>query len=369
MNTSLLRTRFRFFALPLLAAALAAAGCTKKTDAPATQESNAAPAAAGGARTVNLAIWSNYVSPELLEEFQKKTGIRVQLSHYSSNEELLAKLQAGASGYDVAVPSDYMVFAMAKLGLILELDYAQLPNSKSLDPKYLKKPYDPENKHSVPYNWGTTGIAVNRAVYKGEVKGWKNLFNNPDLAGKVTMLDDSREVISAALKSLGFSLNTTNPSELAKAKELLIKARPRIKAFTSEPMVPLVNGETVVAHAYLSDALQARKRTGGKIEYVIPEEGGTFWIDSLVIPKGAQHVAEAHAFIDFLLDAKSGVSTTTNVLVAPANKDTVALLPKELQTDAALFPPAAVLAKCEMFQDLGDGLTAWDRVWTEVKAQ
>lgn len=344
------------------------AGCTKK---PVTASTDAAaPAAAeSGSRVVNLAIWSNYVSPELLSEFQKKTGITVQVANYSSNEELLAKLQAGASGYDVAVPSDYMVFAMIKLGLVHELDYAQLPNSSQLDGKFLKKPYDPDNKYSVPYDWGTTGIAVNRSVYKGEIKGWKNLFNNADLAGKFTLLDDVRETIGAALKAQGFSLNSKDPGELAKAKALLLSVRGKVKAFTSEPMMPLVNGETPVAHAYLSDALQARKQTGGKIEYVIPEEGGTLWIDNLVIPAGSRHLKEAHAFINFLLEARSNVSTVMNVFVSPANKDAFALLPKDFQNNTMLFPSAAALAKCEMIQDLGESLTQWDRIWTEVKAQ
>lgn len=360
---------FKISALALVAALSLSMGCTKKApDAPdsGTAENTAAPR---GARIVNLAIWSNYVSPELLAEFEKKTGIKVQVSNYSSNEELLAKLQAGASGYDVAVPSDYMVFAMTKLGLIRELDLAQLPNSKSLDPKFKKKPYDPENKFSVPYDWGTTGIAVNRTLYKGEIKGWKNLFGNADLAGKFSLLDDVRETLGAALKAQGFSLNSKNPDELAKAKELLIKNRGKIKAFTSEPMMPLTNGETAVAHAYLSDALQARRASGGKIEYIIPEEGGTLWIDNLVVPTGALHVKEAHEFINFLLEAKSNASTVMSIFVAPANKDTFALLPKDLQSNTMLFPPAALLAKCEMMLDLGEALAVWDRVWTEVKAQ
>src|SRR5262249_5007931 len=154
--------------------AVCVSACTKK-EASSGGES-AAPA---GNRVVNLAIWSNYVSPEMLAEFEKSSGIKVRISNYSSNEELLAKLQAGASGYDVAVPSDYMVFAMVKLGLLEPLDYAQLGNSKSLDAKFMKKAFDPENKFSVPYDWGTTGIAVNRDLYKGELKSWKQLFSNP----------------------------------------------------------------------------------------------------------------------------------------------------------------------------------------------
>ena len=179
--------------------------CTKKgAEAPTAAQSGAAT----GSKVVNLAIWSNYIKPEVLTEFEKRTGIKVQVSNYSSNEELLAKLQAGASGYDVVVPSDYMVFAMSKLGLLKELDFTQLPNFKSIDPKYLKKQFDPANKYSIPYDWGTTGIAVNRTLYKGKIAGWKDLFNNADLAGKVTLLDDVRETIGAALKAQGLSLNS-----------------------------------------------------------------------------------------------------------------------------------------------------------------
>jgi spermidine/putrescine transport system substrate-binding protein len=339
--------------------ALSASACTKK----AAEE--AAPSAP---KIVNLAIWSNYVSPELLKEFEAKTGIKVQVSNYSSNEELLAKLQAGATGYDVAVPSDYMVSVMAHMQLIHELDHSKLPNSKSLDPKLLKKEFDPQNKFSVPYDWGTTGIAVNRALYKGRITGWKDLFESPELKGKFTLLDDVRETLGAALKSQGYSLNTKNEEELKKAKELLVKLRSRVKGFTSEPMMPLVNGETAVAHAYMSDALQARRESGGKIEYIIPVEGATLWIDNLVIPKGAPNLEAAHAFINFLLEPKSNASTVQAVLVAPANKDTFALLPKEIQSNPALFPSEDVMKKLEMIHDLGDSLAAWDRIWTEVKA-
>jgi spermidine/putrescine transport system substrate-binding protein len=319
-------------------------------------------------KKVNLAIWSNYLPPELISRFEKQSGVKVQVSNYSSNEELLAKLQAGASGYDVVVPSDYMIFVMNKLGLLNELDYAQIPNSKSIDSKFLKKGYDPENKHSIPYDWGTTGIAINRTLYSGTVKGWKDLFTKEDLFGKFTLLDDAREVIGAALKLQGHSLNSKNPDELNQAKALLLKARKNVKAFTSEPLMPLVNGETAVAHIFMSDALQARRKTGGKIDYIIPEEGGTLWVDSLVIPKGAKNLKEAHQLINFLLEPSSNAATVVSVLVAPANREAFALLPKDIQNDPLLFPPASVLAPCEMIQDLGDGLVMWDRIWTEIKA-
>jgi spermidine/putrescine transport system substrate-binding protein len=355
-----------FSLLSLFIFCLCLADCTKQnSDSPLSSN----PSANAPARIVNLAIWSNYIAPELITQFEKRSGIKIQISNYSSNEELLAKLQAGASGYDVAVPSDYMIFVMSKLALLQELDYSLLSNTKSLDPKFLKKLYDPENRYSVPYNWGTTGIGINRTLYKGEIKGWKDLFEKNDLAGKMSLLDDAREVLGAALKAQGFSLNSKNEAELQKAKEMLLKARSRVKAFSSEPKMPLINNEIAVAHVYMSDALQAGRTTGGKIDYLIPEEGGTLWIDSLVVPKGAKHLKEAHEFINFLIEASSNVSTVKNVLVAPVNTLTVALLPTEIRTNTMLFPPDSVLAKCEMIQDLGEFLAVWDRIWTEIKAR
>ncbi len=354
----------KFLLFVLISLLACAAACTKKSEV--TSSSAGAPASLN--KVVNLAIWSNYLSPELIADFEKRMGVKVQVSNYSSNEELLAKLQAGASGYDVVVPSDYMIFAMQKLGLLQALDPSKLPNAKSLDPRHLKRNYDPENKYSLPYDWGTTGIAVNRTLYPGEIKGWKSLFSNSALAGKFSLLDDVRETMGVALKALGYSLNTKDPAQIAQAKEFLIKHRASVKAFTSETLAMLVNGETAVSHAYVQDALQARKQTGGKIQYLIPEEGCTLWLDNLAIPTGAKNVAEAHALINYLLEAKSGASTALAIFAAPVNKESVALLPKELQADTSLFPTDAMLAKCEMIQDLGESLTLWDRAWTEVKA-
>jgi spermidine/putrescine transport system substrate-binding protein len=322
---------------------------------------------------VNLAIWSHYIPPELLEDFTNKTGIRVQVSNYSSNEELLAKLQAGASGYDVAVPSDYMVFAMSHLGLLVELAHSQLPNMASLDSRFLKRNFDPANRYSVPYDWGTTGIAVNTKLYPSSLKSWKELFEKEDLKGGFSLLDDAREVLGAALKSLGYSLNSKNLAELKQAQSLVLKARRRVKAYTSEPLTPLVNGEFAVAHIFMSDALQARKQIqktpNGSLEYLIPAEGGTLWIDNLVIPKGALHIQEAYQLINFLLQGSSNAKTVMSVFVAPANRDALQLLPLELRKDPALFPSESALAHCEMIEDLGEFLPVWDRLWTEIKAE
>ena len=193
-------------------------------------------------------------------------------------------------------------------------------------------------------------------------------MGSPELKGKVTLLDDVRETIGAALKAQKLSLNSKEPKEILKAKELLMKAREDVKAFNSETRSSLINGEMSVAHAYSTDALQARKATGGKIDFIIPEEGATLWIDNLAIPVNAPHIKEAYQFIDFLLEPKVAASTVLSIFVAPSNKEVMSLLPAEYQQNTSLFPNDSTLSKLEMMQDLGDAMVNYDRTWTEVKA-
>jgi spermidine/putrescine transport system substrate-binding protein len=338
------------------------AGCTGKKES-ANQLSNSIKP-----RTVSLFIWSNYLTPETVQEFEKKTGIHIQISNFSSNEELLAKLQAGANGYDVIVPSDYMIAVMVKLGLLKNLEMQKIPNSVNLDGFVLKKQFDPQNQFSLPYAWAMTGIAVNRDLYKGEIKSWKDLLQNPALAGKLSLLDDVREVIGATLKMNGVSLNSVNKADLDKAKSVLMSARKSVRSFNSEPMSALVNGEITAAQIYSSDAQQAVKQSGGKIAFYIPEEGSTFYIDNLAIPKSATHIEEAHELINFLLQTKANANLVRQRFTGPVVKGTTALLPKDLQKNPGIFPSAKVLAKSEMVQDLGESTALYDRIWTEVKA-
>ena len=347
----------QWFLLGWLVLAMTGLGCQSKRASDATP-----------LRSVNLAIWSNYLPTELLQEFEKKHGIQVRVSHYSSNEEVMAKLETGSSEYDLVVPSDYMVNAMIHLGLLRELDYSRLKNVKTLDPRFLKKNYDPENRYSLPYDWGSTGIVIDHAQYPGTITSWKELFERPDLAGKLSLLDDSREVIGAALKSLGYSLNSIDAKQLGQAKELLVKVKPRVKTFTSEPLTPLLNREVAVAQIFMSDALQVRAMRGEVIEYLIPREGGTLWIDHLVIPKQAKHPNEAHVLLDFLLEPKTNVETVKRVWVGPTNRETAQLLPPLLRENQHLFPPERSWSALEMIQDLGTSGVIWDRLWTEFKA-
>ncbi|HVK61168.1 MAG TPA: spermidine/putrescine ABC transporter substrate-binding protein [Bdellovibrionales bacterium] len=350
----------------LTALFLSLSACTKS--APEAGDAAAGSPEAKATKEVNLAIWANYISPEMQEKFTKETGIVLKISNFSSNEELLAKIQAGASGIDVAVPSDYMVDVMTKEKLLNPLDDSKIPNKSGLDPSVLHQSYDPENKFSLPYSWGTAGIAVNRALYKGEIKGWKDVLTKKELAGKISLLDDVREVTAGALKANGYSVNTTNETELAKAKEMLKAARPRVKMFRSDTIDALVNKEVAIAHTYSVDALQAAQKDS-KIEYIIPEEGGTRSIDNLVVLKTAKNVEAAHALINFLLSQEASTSFVKTVMGGPVVTATKAALSKELQANNGLFPSAAVMGKLESIHDVGDATRLYDRLWTEIKTE
>ena len=337
------------------------AGCTGKKE---SQESTDV----SDSKVINLFIWSSYVSPWALEEFEKKTGFHVQQTYFSSNEELLAKLQGGAVGYDIILPSDYMTSVMIKLGMLMPLDKKLIPNKENVSAEFLGKSYDPENNFSMPYAWTTTGIAVRTDLLQAPITSWKDFLANPQLHGKFSLLDDAREALGAALKLNGLSLNSTKKEDLDKAKSTLMRARKAVRTFNSEPLSALVNGEVVAAHAYSSDALQSREKMPGKINFVLPKEGATMAIDNLAIPKGAPHPKEAHNLINFLLQARASADLSQTRFVGSVIKGVREHLPKEIAEDPIVFPPKAVMDTLEMIVDLGEATRPFDRLWTEIKA-
>lgn len=336
-----------------LAVVVSAAGCTGKKTEPTNE--------------LNIAIWNNYLSPAMQERFTKETGITLNLTNYSSNEELLAKVQAGGTGIDIAVPSDYMVDIMIKLDLLQPLDKATLKSLAGLDPAFLNQSYDSENRYSLPYGWTISGIAVNRDLYKEPITSWKDLIDNPKLNGKFAMLDDVREVTGAVLKMQGESLNSTDKTVLEKTKSELMRIRGNVKMFTSDTINVLKNNEVIAAHAYSPDALQVRAATGGRIEFIIPKEGASRAIDNLVVLKGAKNPAAAHKLIDFLLRPENNVEFVKAIRAGPVVTGTRAQLPEDLKNDSTLFPSADTRARFEAIKDLGEGNRAYEDIWTSVK--
>lgn len=353
---------------PALATALvvvaALAGCTRKS----ADESGAKASATAPAR-LNLAIWGNYFEPSEEKRFEELTGIDVQITNYSSNEELLAKIQAGAGGIDMAIPSDYMVDILIKQDLLFPIEKSQIRHLADIDPQYLKLPFDPENRFSLPYAWTTAGIAVHRELYKGEVGSWKKLLETADLKGRVSLLDDTRETFAVALKVLGFSVNEKDEAKIRQAKDYLAKVRPQVKSFRSDVVDLILRKEVAAAHAYGTEALQAWKKSDGKIEYLLPDEGGTFSIDNMVILKSAENVKEAHALMNFFLTPETNVKFVERILAGPVLKQTRDLLPAELKNHRGLFPPPELLKKFERLEDVGEATRIYDRAWTELKSQ
>lgn len=347
----------RAFTFAIVFGALVQLSCTKSTTAKPEE------------KQVNLSIWGDYISPELIKKFETETGIKVHVSNYTSNEELLAKVQAGAAGVDVAVPSDYMVTIMTKLGLLKSLDKSKIPNAAKVSTDVLNKNFDPQNTYSLPYAWSTAGIAVNRDLYKGEIKSWKDILTDPKLTGKVSLLDDVREVTAAALKMNGYSVNTTDPGELKKAEEILLKAKPRIKMFRSDIKDALMSKQVAVAQAYSTDALQAAAISGNKIEYILPDEGGTRAIDTLVVLKDAPHPEAAHKLINFMLSEEVNVQFVKTIWGGPVLQTTQSNLPDGMRSNKALFPPSEKLAKFESIEDLGDKTKLYDDLWTRIKTE
>ncbi len=359
-----MRTYLRF--VPLTAALmLMTVSCTifkKRPDAQASGLRSTADAS-----VLNLYIWADYTSPAMLRDFTNQTGIEVRESNYASNEELLAKLQAGATGYDLIVPSDYMVSAMIKLGLLQRLDIRRISRLGDVDPRFLGRSYDPHNEWSVPFSWAVSGIAVNTKAYKDPVTSWNDLLRNQKVRGRVSIMDDVREALAVALKLDGYSVNTKNPSELTQAKSTLIAAKKNLKAFNAFPSTLITTGEVVMANMYSGETMVAARDSGKPINFVIPKEGSVIALDNMVIPKGAKHIDAAYAFINFFYQAKVNADFVQRMYYGPIVKGADAYLPAELRRHPILFPSDSSIQHCEMLNDLGDATPLYDRVWLEVK--
>ncbi len=265
---------------------------------------------------LNLYNWSEYIDPDLITAFEAEYGVAVIESFFESNEAMLAQIQSGVN-YDLAVPSDYMVGIMIQEGLLLELDKDAIPNYANVDADFAALPFDPDGAFSAPYQYGTTGLGVNLTVVGDDFEPTWDLLFDPDLTttfgGGVSVLNDPREAMGAALYHLGYSVNDTDIDHLREAADLISAAKPGITTFDSDQYTEaLVNGEVAVAHGYSGNMLVSISDAANPDDfvYVLPDEGATLWVDSMVIPAGTTAPCTAHAFINFLLDAENGAALT-----------------------------------------------------------
>ena len=323
-------------------------------------------AAKGG--ELNIYIWSNYLPDNVIAEFERRYDAKVNVELYDSNEALLAKLQSGGASFDIVVPSDYMVTILKGQGMLEEVDRDHLTNFSNLDPQFVGLPYDPTNQFSVPYMWGTTGIAYRKDKVTGPIASWSVLWD-ANYKDRISMLDDVRETFGATLKSMGKSLNDTAAADIAAAAARLMEQKPLVKAYDSGGFDQLLlSGDVWVAQAYSGQIAKAMAENS-QIGYVIPKEGCTMFVDNLCIPRVARNRALAVAFINFVLEARTAAEIANGTGYSSPNLAARSFIRPELLANEAAYPPREALERCELIEEVGAAITTFDRYWTEIKSR
>ncbi len=323
----------------------------------------------GSATPLRLLIWPDYIPQEVVQGFSAQEGVEVVVETFESPEEALAILRAGGSEvYSVVVIPDCYVLELAREGLIGPLDLELIPHRANLDPLFLFPPYDPLGIYSVPYLWGTTGLAYRSDLVEEIIDSYAVLFDPQRQIGPFLLLDDMRETMGAALRFLGYSANTIRADALEKAKALLLTAKARSQGLASstEAIERLLTGEAVVALVYSGDVLFA---SDPRLSYAIPAEGGTIWVDVLVVPKGAPLRELAHRFINYLLVPEIAAAVSNYTRCASPVAAALPLIDPELSLNPIVFPPAEVLTRLEYLLDLGEDLQMYEEIWQALKAE
>ncbi|MDK2866476.1 MAG: spermidine/putrescine transport system substrate-binding protein [Clostridiales bacterium] len=316
---------------------------------------------------LNVYNWGDYIDESIFDTFEEETGIKVNYETYATNEEMYTKIKNGGSNYDIAIPSDYMIEKMIKEDMLEPLNMDSIPNFANIDDQFKDLAFDPQNKYSIPYFWGTVGIIYNTDLIEEEIDSWDALWN-PKYAGMFTMVDSQRDSIMVALKKLGYSMNTKSVAELEEAKALLIEQKPLVLAYVGDNVKDmLISGEAAMAVVWSGEASTVIQEYDN-FKYALPKEGSNKWFDNIVIPKGSEHVAEAHQFIDFLCRGDIGFLNADYVGYATCNTETMELLDPALMGTTYAYPDKALLENFEVFLDPGDFISEYDRVWTEIKA-
>lgn len=316
--------------------------------------------------------WGEYIDPEVIELFEGETGIKVVYDEFEQNEEMYPKIQAGAVSYDVVCPSDYMIQKMIENDLLQQPNFDNIPNLKYIDQSYLEsaQEYDPGNKYSVPYTWGTLGILYNRTMVDEPVDSWSILFDEK-YSGDILMIDSVRDAFAIALRYLGYDLNSTDEAELEEAKALLQDQYPLVQAYVVDQVRDkMIGGEAAIGVIYSGEAIYT-SRENPDLEYVIPKEGSNVWIDGWVIPKNSKNKENAEAFINFLCDPEIALMNFDYITYSTPNSGAWELIEdEEIKNSPVAFPSDEVLARTTAFRYLGEDMEAtYIQKWNEVKGE
>ncbi len=368
---------------------LSACGGGKSGTSGSGAEGTASRAAAGGAadsgKVLNLYIWSDYLAPNALSDFEKQTGIKVHVAYFDTNETLETRLLAGHSGFDIVVPTASYFERQIRAGVYLPLDKSKLPNLKNMDAQLMSRValHDPGNAHGVIYTWGTNGIGYNEKMVKAlmpdaPLDSWRLVFD-PDVASKIakcgiSVLDSPAEMVRAVLSYLGKDPNSQKPEDLTLAEATLTKIRPYIRNInSSEYIEALANGDLCVAVGYNGDVLQARDRArdankGIEVKYVVPKEGSILWFDMLAIPADAPDVESAYAFMNYMMIPQVAADVSDFRRYATANAAALPLVQPAVRDDPGIYPPLELRQKLAVqLADSPDQTRAITRVWQKFK--
>lgn len=322
---------------------------------------------------LHVLTWAGYLPEDVLAEYEKASGTKLRVSTYDSNESLYEKLNDPAVPCDVCVPSDYMVGNLIEDELLQELDIDNIPNLKHLDKRFLNLDFDPANKFSVPFLWGTSGIGFNKREVPS-VDSWAALFD-PKRAGKVSMLDDARECFGAALKTLGRPVNETDKDWLAKARDVLAKQQPGVVRYDSEEFVELLtSGQVDVAHGYSGELAMLAAENPEDYGFVVPKEGAIMNVDNLCIPKKSASAANANAFINYLSQPEIAARIVNTSGYASANEAAKSHIKPSILNDKGIYPDDEILGRCESIKELGasggplgESSTWIDEAWKKLR--
>ena len=366
-----------------MAASLFLTGCggnsssfTSSTNS--NSDSNSGSSNGSGKRVVNVCSWGEYIDEDLIYQFEDETGIKVNYQTAESNEALYSLLKTGAGDYDVIVPSDYMIARLIDEDMLAELNYDNIPNYAKIGDQYKSLSFDPDNKYTVPYTWGTLGIIYNTTMVDGDITSWDAMFDEK-YAGNVLMIRNSRDALAAALLDLGYDINTTDESQIQEAYELLADAKSKgvYQSFVMDEVFGKMEGSNAAIAMYYAGDYLTMLDNNPDLKFVVPKEGSNWFVDAMCVLKTAQHKEEAEAWINFIASTESSLANMDYIGYASPNLEALEGYPAYYEETYGepldeeryeiMAAPDDVLARCELYTNLpADTLTLYNDLWTEL---
>lgn len=314
-------------------------------------------------KIVRVYNWGDYIDEDVIDMFEEETGYTVVYDMFETPENMYTKIVNANASYDVIIPSDYMIERMANEGRLAEIDFSNVPEFKNIDQEFNNLSYDPENKYSVPYMWGTMGILYNKTKVKGEITTWKDLWDEK-YKGDILMMNSQRDSIGITLKMLGYSMNSTDPAQLEEAKQALIEQSPLVLAYVvDEGKDKMIAGEAALSLAWAGDAEYCMKENPD-LAYVIPAEGSNIFFDSMAIPKNCKNKAGAESFINFMCKPEIAAKNAEYIGYSSPITKARELMGEAGQSEVAY--PDITKYDLEIFTSLGDKIKLYDEIWTEI---